>query len=482
MSSDSSTFPETQAAAQAVPMTRFSDEEITSPPPDEEPLDIIRFDDPDSTGGYPAFPLPWKHPLKCATWMLRTFFGIAVLVVLLAVVAAVPLASLLVLGYLLEVEGRVGRTGQLRLAFPLLHRAPRMGTVLLGIGLWLLPVYLLAGVAADARLVDPQGIAAERWQLAKTVVAFFAAVHVCLALARGGRWGCFFRPIKNIRWLLAELRNKPWKGRERCRYCGELLAPETPDCPLCARRRMPSDKLPENAAGLSSPAEPQWTYWQRADEKVRRFFADFRLRHHLLLGMRGFAGALAFLIFPTILFAAAKSTEVIPLLLTLLGGILLAVVFLYVPFLQARLAVENRLSAMWELRAVRRLFRQAPLAWWIALFVSLALALPLYLFTAFAAPRDVQWLITLVFVMSIWPARVLCGWAYHRAVRKARQHKPPAWWGFRWGARLLMLATTVAYTFFFFFTRDISSRGRLVLFEHHAFLGTVLSSLFSLLP
>jgi len=395
-----------------------------------QPRTVTESLEADSHGDYSAFPNPLRQPLRCAAWMVRTLFGIATLILLLAVVAAIPVLSLFVLGYLLEVEGCVARTGRLRSAFPLLHRAPGIGAVFVGIGLWLLPLFFLTGMAADAQLVDPSGSAAANWQTAKLVTAVIVAGHLCLALARGGNLGSFFRPLRNLRWFVAELQR-----------------------------------------------DQQPTFWHRADERLRAFFRDLRLKHHFLLGCRGFAGAFAVLLLPTLLFAAATSTEPLPVLATIAGGVCLAVVFLYVPFLQARLAAQNRLSAMWDVREIRRLFRHAPLAWAAALLVVFALALPLYLFTALAAPRDVQWLITLVFVISIWPARVVTGWAYARAARQREARKPVAWFGFRWGARMAMLAVTLSYTLLFFFARDISSRGRFVLFEHHAFLGTVLSSL-----
>lgn len=458
---------------------------------DDAPRDITEFDQTDALV-FPRVPNPLKHPLRCAWWFVKSLFGIATLILLFAVIAAMPILSLFVLGYLLEVEARVARTGKLRYAFPLLHIAPRLGSTVLGLGLWLLPLWLIAGVQSDAQLVDPNGSAAAGWQTAKYFFGTLIAVHLCLALARGGTFGCFFRPIKNIRWLLAELRNKPLKNRARCPHCGESLRLDAEFCTLCHRyagiqaSACPNvrETVEERTMGsLKAELQPvQNTYWHRADRKLQWFLRDFRFKHHFLLGWRGFAAAFIVLLLPTLFYAVASRTEPLPILLTLFGGICLAVVFQYVPFLQARVAVENRFSAVKNLGEVRKLFRYSPMAWLIALLLVYALALPLYLFTIFAAPQDVQWLITLVFLVSIYPARVVTGWAYGRALRKQREGRNHAWWGFRWGSRLLMLATTVVFTFIFFFTRDISSHGRLVLFEHHAFFGTVLSSIFSLLP
>ncbi|MFQ5732441.1 MAG: DUF4013 domain-containing protein [Planctomycetaceae bacterium] len=467
--------PDALVPVEVAPMEIVDFGEPSTAPTAPVVREIAEFVDEDSFRGYPPFPHPLKHPWRCACWLARTAFSIAALIALLAVIAPIPIASIFVLGYLLEVEGRVARTGKLRYGFPLLNRGQRIATIVPGVGLWLVPIIYISNMAVDAALIDPGGTAAARWLAAKWIVSILVGGHLCLALARGGGFGCFVRPIKNLRWFLAEIRNRPHKKLVRCPDCGELLKKSAETCTLCARPMTPISADPV------SEVSPQKTYWQRADRKVREFIGDFRVRHHFLLGCRGLVGALAVLLVPTLLFAAATSATGPAILATLFGGFCLTIVFLYVPFLQARLAAEGRLSAMWELGEVRRLFRYAPVAWFVALLFVYALALPLYLTTVVLPPSDAMWLITPIFVMSIYPARVLTGWAYARAARKRGEDRM-AWWGSRWGSRFLMFATTVFFTLLFFFTRDISEHGRLVLFEHHAFLGTTLSSLFSLLP
>ena len=109
------------------------------------------------------------------------------------------------------------------------------------------------------------------------------------------------------------------------------------------------------------------------------------------------------------------------------------------------------------------------IAWLVAPIVIYVLALPLYLFKVALPPSDAMWFITLVFIASIFPARVVTGWAYHRAVRKQRE-------GRRshiitrilvWTLRLGLLSF---YTFIMFFTQFIGEEGKLELFQHHSFL------------
>ncbi|MCY2966189.1 MAG: hypothetical protein NT069_21590, partial [Planctomycetota bacterium] len=349
-------------------------------------------------------------------WLFTTLFGIASLIVLLAVVAAIPIVNFLALGYLLEVEGRVARSGRLRDAFPLLALAPRLGSIALGLWLCTIPLRMYSHFVNDAHLIDPGSPSDAGLQMSLIVVSVLAATHMSLAVARGGTLGCFFRPLKNVLWI--------------------------------ARRLRDGD------------------YWETAEREVANFVTGLRLKHHFLLGVKGFVGALAWLLIPTALFAAASKTEGPPILVTLFGGFLLVPVLLWVPFLQAHLAAENRLGAMFELKSVRELYKHAPFSWLITILITLLLALPMYLFKAAMPPRDALWLVTIVFVVSIYPAKVLTGWAYYRAThREKRTH-----WLWRWICWLPSVPLTVFYVFLLYFTQFIGKYGKLTLFEHHSFL------------
>ena len=121
---------------------------------------------------------------------------------------------------------------------------------------------------------------------------------------------------------------------------------------------------------------------------------------------------------------------------------------------------------MFELREVRDLIRRAPLAWCLAVAVTFVLALPLYLLKVALVPRDAMWVETIVFICSIYPAKVITGWAYARACRRTEF----AWWGWRWLARAAALPVLGGYVFLLYFTQFIGAHGRAVLFEQHAFL------------
>ena len=153
-------------------------------------------------------------------------------------------------------------------------------------------------------------------------------------------------------------------------------------------------------------------------------------------------------------------------LVGLLGGALLALVLVQLPFLQARFAAEDRFGAMFEPRELRRRFARAPVAFVIALVFTLVLAIPLYLLKIEIVPREAAWLPSLLFVVSIFPARLLTGWAMGRSLRRER----PRNWTFRWLSRLAMVPVVLIYVVIVYFTQYLSWYGVWSLYEQHAFL------------
>jgi hypothetical protein len=342
-------------------------------------------------------------------------FGAIALVVLLAMLATVPVVQLLSLGYLLEASGRVARSEQLRDGFVGLRKAARLGRIALGIAILMLPLWLASSLRFSSRLIDAQSRATKLWTVAVAAIAILVLWQIIAGCLRGGKLRHFLwpRPIVSARLLLR-------KGA-----------------------------------------------YSQARDAVWHFVTGLRLPYYFSLGLRGFAGALAWLIVPVGLLAIASQLRPGAATITgLLGGLLLAIVLLYLPFLQARFAAENRFRAMFELGAVRREFKRAPIAYWIALVFTLALAVPLYLLKIEIVPREAAWLPSLVFVVSIFPARLLAGWAVARGAHRHRRR----WWPVRWASRLAMLPVVTLYVVVVYFTQYLSWYGTLSLLEQHAFL------------
>jgi hypothetical protein len=207
--------------------------------------------------------------------------------------------------------------------------------------------------------------------------------------------------------------------------------------------------------------------YSEARDAVWDFVVALRLPHYFWLGLRGFAGAIAWLIVPSLMMIFGTSGQGPgSIAVGFLGTLGLAVVLLYLPFLQTHFAAEDRLSAMFELGTIRRLFRRAPLAWFFALLVTLAFALPLYLLKIEPLPRELWWTMTLFFIVFIYPAKLLAGWALGRA----RRREQPRHFLSRWSARLLAIPVVLFYLLILFFTQYTSFLGPASLLEQHAFL------------
>jgi hypothetical protein len=357
----------------------------------------------------PALPVRlWWHLTSAADWL----FGAAAIMLGLAILAVIPIAQFLSLGYLLEAAGRVSRTGRLRDGFVGIRKASRLGSIALGVWLMLLPLRLVATFARAAQLIDPEGPVSRRWQIGLTILTVMVGVHIVVACSRGGRLRHFLWPFTNPIWLLKRL----WRGG----------------------------------------------YYAEARDAVWDFVMALRLPYYFWLGFRGFAGTMAWLIIPVTLMALGR--KVPPL--GFLGALLLGLVVLYLPFLQARFAAENRFRAIFELGAVRRHFRRAPWAYAFAIFVTLAFAVPLYLLKIEMLPREVAGLASLFFIVFIFPARLLTGWAYGRS-----WHRPtPRHWIFRVIGRLAILPIAALYVLFVFFSQYAAWEGIWSLYEQHAFL------------
>jgi hypothetical protein len=369
----------------------------------------------------PATPIVAAAPQRRG-WVLRTaravasasdwVFGATALGLGLALLAATPVAQFLSLGYLLEAEGRVARSGRLRDGLVGVRRAARVGSMVLGAWLWLLPVRLLAQWARSAALIDPGGPIARRWRLGLIVAIVLTVSHIAVACARGGSFRHFAWPPADPLWLVRRLR----RGR----------------------------------------------LFEEARDAVWEFVMALRLPAYFRLGFYGYAGTLAWLVVPVTLLAVGRKIPV----LGFFGGLLLAIVALMLPFLQAHFAAEGRFAALFEYQTVRQRFRRAPWAFALTLFLTALFALPLYLLKIEMIPRETVWLPSLVFLAFIFPARILTGWAYARAARREQ----PRHWFFRGTGRLVMLPTVLIYAVFVFFSQYAAWNGIGSLYEQHAFL------------
>ncbi|TWT30747.1 DUF4013 domain-containing protein [Blastopirellula retiformator] len=343
-------------------------------------------------------------------------FGLVSIVVLLAILATIPIANMLSLGYLLEVSGRIARTGKFSEGFIGIRKAARLGSIALGTWLLFWPLRFLADLRDSANLIEPGGPVPQRMTVVLVALTLAISFHIAWAWFRGGKFRHFLWPA-----------------------------------PLRLYRRV-------RAGGMFGEAR----------DNCLAFLSSLRLGYYFSLGVRGFFTTLLWLILPVSWMIAARGIQNPPaaFLVSLPGMLAFCFVLLYLPFMQAHFAAENRWRAMFEWREVRKQFKNAPLAFWSALLITLLFALPLYLLKIELIDREIAWLPSLFFVALMLPARLLSGWALGRARRRGT----PRNFFFRWVARLGEIPVVALYVFFMYLALYVSWSGAYSLLEQHAFL------------
>ena len=277
--------------------------------------------------------------------------------------------------------------------------ASRVGTIVIGCWLGLLPARIVASLAASAAWIDPGGPIARAWRVEMVVVSTLTLTHLFASVARGGRLRHFAWPPGSLVWWTRRMRRGggPWYASAREATCDFVL--------------------------------------------------NLRLWHYFRLGGLGLVGSLVWLALPVTLLLVGRRVPA----LGFVGELSLGVVATLLPFLQLRFAPEGRFRAIFEARAVRERFRRAPWAFALAFLLLVAATTPLYLFKIEMMPRELTGLSSLLFVGLLLPARVACGWAYARGGRReARSH-----WIWRGSGRIALLPTTVLYFLVVFFSLSI---------------------------
>ena len=349
--------------------------------------------------------------LSAVNWL----FGLVTVVAALAVCSVIPVLNFLSLGYLLHVSGTVARTGRLRDGFIGVRKAAMVGGTVAGTWLVLWPARILSSFWRDAELIAPGGATATAWRAALIIVITLTFLHIAWALVRGGKLVHFVWPAPLSLWK--------W---------------------------------------LRAPGK-----FENIQRVTAEYILGLRLPFYFWLCLRGFVGAFCWLVLPVgLLLVATRLPVGGAALLSFPALLLLLVVAIHLPFLQTHFALTGRFSAMFEWREVRARFRRAPLAFWLALLVTLLFAIPLYLLKIELTPRELAWLPSLVFVAFIFPARVLTGWATSRALRRQQDRHFTA----RWLGRLAIVPVAVAYSLVVYVTPYLSWNGARSLLEQHAFL------------
>lgn len=415
----------------ALVVAELADDPRTAPLADQN--DVVFLDQPTAPAmAAPPIAVPHRGEAAAATsswlsrnlyWTYRTVasflhgsFGVVSLIAGLSILASIPILNLLSLGYLLEVSGRVAKSGKISDALVGIHKASRVGSIVFCAWLATLPARFLRGFWYDAYLLQP-GSPEERrlWVLALVVTAMTGA-YIFWAWVRGGRFRDFLWPAP-IRFL-------------KTFFSGKL--------------------------------------WHNAANGAWDFVVSLRLPYYFSLGLRGFAGTSVWLALPIGLFLIGSNKALGGLagVANFTGAAAMSLVLIYLPFAQANFAAENRFRAMFAIRTIRDDFKRAPIFFWIALLFTVALALPLYLAKIEYIPRELLFLPGILFITFAFPARALTGWA----IGFARHRTKPRFFLFRWASRLAMVPIALIYVIVLYFSQFTSWSGVYSLFEQHAFL------------
>ena len=352
-------------------------------------------------------------------WVFRGSFCVVSLVVLLATLTALPIFQLIAFGYLLSVAGGLARGAKISECLPHLRQAGQIGLAALAIIVAALPTQLLAHWESVAYLINPDSGQATAMRMLAITCSALATVYLLWAWVRGGR-------LKHYLWP------------------------------------QPKRFLREGW---------RWSTWRTAPDRLWDFTASLQLPAYFWLGLRGAVGTLIWLIPAMIIVAAFRNGETgLAGLVGFVSLVFLGISLLYLPMLQAHFAAENRFSALFEVRTIRRDFRRAPWAWLLAMMIALVITpLPLYLLKIEATPREVMWLPCLVFIAFILPARIATGLALRRA---RRRDESKTRWGriSRWIVRFLMPLVVALYLLFVYVSQYTSWDGLLTWIQQHAIL------------
>ena len=357
--------------------------------------------------------LSW--PFRKVAHIVEWLFGVASMIGLLTICAAIPILQFVALGYLLEISTRIVQRKKVREGFVGIHRAARIGGFVLGTALVWLPAYNVSGIYHDAHILLADADELRPFGINLSIVILLTSIYTIWAWVRGGKLRHFLWPAP-IRFFKSVFKR-------------DLYLQTIED------------------------------FWI--------FVASLHLKELFVLGFCGFLGAAAWLFLPVLLcIGGTQLPEGLRGLATLFGLPLLALVLVYLPIMQTRYAVERRFKVFLEIKETRAVFKLAPIALWISMLSVWAFALPVYLAKIQLTPREVFLLPTLVFVIFAWPSRILMGWAYGRADKQKTNRNIIS----IWLARLAIIPVVSIYAGVVFLSRYTSWYGDWSLFEQHALL------------
>jgi hypothetical protein len=341
------------------------------------------------------------------------------IILLVGILAPIPIVQFVSFGYMLECSARMSRRLRWSECFPGQRIARRIVLASVCIGLSWLPVWYIADLAYTAELIDPGCTTARNLRIAARVVSFAWVGWIAWALFRGGRLRDFLWPA-------------PW------RFLKTIGKSDT---------------------------------WRQAEDQLWGFVTSLRLGQLGRLGLMASLGAIIWMAVPAALmiYALAPPTQAGKGLLGVLGVLGMLFCVSRIPYLQVHYATTNRWQSLFDLRKIKESYRRSPLWMVLGLASLLVLSVPLYLLRIEPILKDLDWILTTVFVFLLLPAHAMIGWTWGRAESKpAPSHR--LW---RWSVWPLRIVLVLAYVGILYLARFASWEGSLVFLLQHATLPPV---------
>ncbi len=229
----------------------------------------------------------WLLALRFPFYLAARALDLFSLLVLIAVVAAIPLLQFISLGYLLVAGSRLADRRPWRQCLPGLRLAGRVGLFALLTGLLSIPVLIVADLAHSAQLLEPNSGTSARWRIGAFLLTAAWLVHVGWAAMRGGRWWHFLWPAP-------------------IQFLKQIWRPST---------------------------------WQKASDQLYDFVAGLQLPKLWWMGAQATVGALLWLVIPvSMMIIGQRAQAPVAPLIGMVGAIVMAWVMFYLPFLQMQFA------------------------------------------------------------------------------------------------------------------------------------------------
>lgn len=363
---------------------------------------------------------------------IRGFWRVLVragcLVLLLSVVATIPILQFASLGYMLESASRISRGLPLRSCFPGSETARRIVLVGFFLAISWLPVWLVTDWGYSAELMDPGSVFAMRIRIGARLLAVLWVVWSGWAIFRGGRWYHFLWPAPK-------------------RFVTTVFRPDA---------------------------------WRQLEDRLWDLVVSLRVAYLMKIGFYASIGALIWLLIPAALIIVAlnggadrqsdsSNPEGVLGLIGLVGAISMWWVLQKLPFLQIHMVNEGKLRAILDRTAIRNAFRRAPWAFCVAMVVLVFLSIPLYPLRIESIPSQLRWALALFFVLLMFPAKLLAGWALRRSSNRTK----PVHWFWRWIAWTPMVASIAIYVGVLYLAKFALWEGAVSILLQHAFLPPV---------